>query len=64
MRDYSQENDPYGIAEEYTVQSADREVQAPLWNKSGGDRDVRGNSLVKPRSIPTQAEADAIVKGE
>jgi glycosyltransferase involved in cell wall biosynthesis len=48
--DYSQSGDPYGIEKEYTAQSA--------------AVDVRGNSLTGPRSIPTQAEADAIVEGK
>lgn len=61
-RDYSQPGDPYGVSE-YTAQSADSEVDGLGWKKSGGDRDIRGNSLIQPRSIPTQAEADAIVKG-
>jgi hypothetical protein len=59
MRDYSQDGDPYGVSE-YTAQSADQDVAETLWRKSGGDRDVRGCSLVQPRSVPTQAEADAI----
>lgn len=59
-RDYSQDGDPYGIRAEYTSQSADQDVGGPVWKKSGGDRDGRGNRLFTPRSIPTQAEADAI----
>lgn len=62
-RDYAQDGDPYGIREEYTSQSADGDVAGPVWQKAGGDRDVRGNRLMLPRSIPTQAEADAI-KGQ
>jgi hypothetical protein len=58
-RDYSQPNDPYGISE-MTAQSADQDVNGPVWRRSGGDRDVRGNTLVKPRSVPTQEECDAI----
>lgn len=61
-RDYSQDGDPYGIASEYTAQSPDQDSSGVVWKKSGGDRDVRGNSLIQPRSIPTQAEADAITK--
>ena len=61
-RDYSQPNDLYGISE-MTAQSADQDVNGPVWRKSGGDRDVRGNSILKPRSIPTQEECDRI-KGE
>lgn len=45
--DYSQADDPYGIAAEYTSQSA--------------AVDVRGNSPIVPRGLPTQEEADAIV---
>lgn len=60
-RDYSQPGDPYHIAE-MTAQSADSDVGAPRWKKSGGDRDVRGNTLLKPRGIPTQDEADRIAK--
>lgn len=61
MRDYSQFGDPYGILEEYTAQSADRDVQVP-YKSSGvaGSKDVRGNTILVPRGIPTQAEADAI----
>lgn len=59
MRDYSQLGDPYKISE-YTAQSADQELHDTVWKKSGGDRDIRGNTLIQPRSIPTQAEADAI----
>lgn len=59
MRDYSQAGDPYHIAEEYTSQSAAQD--APAWKKVGGDRDVRGNSLIAVRGLPTQAEADAVV---
>ena len=59
-RDYSQPGDPYRIAQEYTAQSADQDVIGEQWNKAGGDRDVRGNSVMKPRGVPTQAEADAI----
>lgn len=62
MRDYSQPGDPYGVAE-YTSQSADQDLTGPVWQKSGGDRDVRGNTMFIPRGIPTQAEADAIVAG-
>jgi len=62
-RDYSQDGDPYHIAEEYTSQSAEIEVKS---NKSSphnsGVVDVRGNSATGPRSVPTQAEADAIMR--
>lgn len=44
--DYSQENDPYGIAAEYTGQSA--------------AVDRRGNEVMPARSIPTQEEADKV----
>jgi hypothetical protein len=59
MRDYSQIGDPYGISE-YTAQSADGDVNGPVWRKSGGDRDVRGCTLILPRGVPTQAEADLV----
>ena len=59
MRDYSQPGDPYGISE-MTAQSADTDVLGTPWKKSGGDRDVRGNTLVRPRGVPTQAEADEL----
>jgi hypothetical protein len=62
MRDYSQPNDLYGISE-MTAQSADQDVNGSVWRKSGSDRDVRGNTLIKPRGIPTQEECDRI-KGE
>lgn len=63
-RDYSQPGDPYGIAAEYTVQSPESaDVNGPVWQKSGGDRDARGNRLLVPRGIPTQEECDAI-KGQ
>lgn len=62
-RDYSQDGDPYGITEEYTSQSAAMNI---LPNESGsrnsGVVDVRGNSATGSRSIPTQAEADAIMR--
>ena len=61
FRDYSQEGDPYHISE-YTSQSADQDMRGKAWNKSGGDRDIRGNSLIQPRSLPTQDEANAIVQ--
>ena len=58
---YAQDGDPYGIDTEYTVQSAAVDLpRGPLWKKSGGDRDIRGNSIIQPRSLPTQAEADMI----
>ena len=61
-RDYSAPGDPYHIGE-MTAQSADQDVNGPVWRKSGGDRDVRGNTILKPRSIPTQEECDRI-KGD
>jgi hypothetical protein len=61
VRDYSQAGDPYHIAEEYTAQSAAQDSPGPVWKKVGGDRDVRGNSLIAVRGLPTQAEADAVV---
>lgn len=62
-RDYSQPGDPYGIISEYTAQSADQSVErAP--RPSGEGLDVRGNQSVPARGIPTQAEADAIMRGE
>lgn len=60
MRDHSQLGDPYGIAEEYTSQSFLPSASSPI--KQEG-LDVRGNALLVPRSLPTQAECDAI-KGE
>lgn len=62
-RDYSQDGDPYGIRAEYTSQSADQDGDGPVWQKSGGDRDVRGNRLFVPRGIPTQEECDRIKGG-
>ena len=62
-RDYSDAADPYGISE-MTAQSADGDVDRAPWRKSGGDRDIRGNTLLKPRSIPTQEEADRIKGGQ
>lgn len=58
-RDYSQPGDPYGLSE-YTAQSADQDVIGEKWEKAGGDRDVRGNTTMPARGVPTQAEADAI----
>ena len=58
MRDYSQTGDPYGISE-YTAQSADTDVtDRPHY--AGSSNDVRGNTIFQPRSVPTQAEADAL----
>lgn len=59
-RDYSQEGDPYGITAEYTSQSA---VESAAGRMTSGSVDVRGNTLLKPRTLPTQDEADAIAKG-
>jgi hypothetical protein len=56
-RDYSQEGDPYGISE-YTGQSP----VPPTEKKVRPDGDVRGNSVCKPRGVPTQEECDAIKK--
>lgn len=57
-RDYSQPGDPYHISE-YTAQSADQDV-AVSNRKTSGMVDVRGNTIIAPRGIPTQEEADAI----
>jgi hypothetical protein len=62
-RDYADLQDPYGIRQEYTSQSADTNVEDRSRRKAGGDHDVRGNTLIRPRGIPTQEEADRI-KGE
>jgi len=61
MRDHSQPGDPYRIAE-YISQSADTSPSTPKRDRSDGD--VRGNTLLPARAIPTQAEADAIMRGE
>jgi hypothetical protein len=62
-KDYSQNGDPYGIAEEYTAQSAAVDLPTePKCDKVGGDRDIRGNRLIQPRSVPTQAEVDVLTK--
>lgn len=61
MRGPSQVSDPYGIAE-YTNQSA--ETAAPGVKLKRSDGDVRGNTLLPVRGIPTQAEADAVMRGE
>jgi hypothetical protein len=60
MKDYSQIGDPYRIAAEYTAQSATTDVVHPIQQVG---LDVRGNQMLKPRSLPTQAEADAIMRG-
>ena len=60
-RDYSQPGDPYGISE-YTSQSADQDVAGSHRRDEARAVDVRGNTLFVPRSIPTQAEADALAK--
>lgn len=55
MRDYSQPGDPYGISE-YTEQSADSDVAD---RKPAATGDPRGNTVLNPRSVPTQEEADS-----
>ena len=61
MRDYSGgHGDPYGIRSGYTVQSADQYCKRVPWSTSSGVVDVRGNSLIVPRDLPTQEEADRI----
>lgn len=60
LRDYSQEGDPYGIATEYTQQSADILSGASPSRSSSATVDVRGNSTCIARPVPTQAEADTI----
>lgn len=64
MRDYAQIGDPYGISAEYRQQSAES-ADANFRKRSTGSSsvDVRGNEVMRPRGIPTQAEADAIVAG-
>jgi hypothetical protein len=58
-RDYSQNGDPYGIHHEYTVQSAcGDDCDAVRAIPSGVD--VRGNTCVAPRPVPTQDEANFI----
>lgn len=57
-RDYSQVGDPYGIAAQYTSQSAVG-ASAPGRDRSG-NFDLRGNTIVRPRGVPTQEEADAM----
>lgn len=61
MSDYSQIGDPYGINDEYTAQSAHEGIRTKQSESSA--HDVRGNTVSQPRGIPTQAEADAIMKG-
>jgi hypothetical protein len=58
--DYSQKNDPYGIEAEYSSQSP---MNSAYRSKNTTCTDKRGNTLTKPRGVPTQDEADAIVKG-
>lgn len=48
--------DPYNLAE-YTSQSAAEAPSRPIRDPA---KDVRGNTVCVPRSIPTQQEADAI----
>jgi hypothetical protein len=57
--DYSQKDDPYGIEAEYSAQSAS---DAAYHSANNSCTDERGNTLTKPRGIPTQAEADAIIE--
>lgn len=59
-RDYSQPGDPYGIGE-YTAQSADQDTASVARSQGSSAVDVRGNEVLKPRGIPTQAEADKIM---
>lgn len=59
-RDYSQSNDPYGISE-MTAQSADQDTERHA-RPGSSHVDVRGNTLLAPRGIPTQEEADRIAK--
>jgi hypothetical protein len=61
MRDYSQKGDPYGINAEYTSQSLLKDAGAPIQQDG---YDARGNEMLEPRGLPTQAEADAIARGE
>jgi hypothetical protein len=56
MNDYRQAGDPYGISE-MTAESA-HEGYSTIRNESPC-LDVRGNTKLVPRSVPTQAEADA-----
>lgn len=56
--DHSQPGDLYGISE-YTSQSFTAEATKPM---RSSDTDIRGNTILKPRGIPTQAEADRITK--
>jgi hypothetical protein len=58
--DYSQAGDPYGIEQEYSAQSAATVATSPK-KPSSGQGDERGNTLMTPRGIPTQAEVDAIL---
>lgn len=58
MQDYRQKDDPYKISE-YTAQSAIE----PSKSNVRVDGDQRGNTVMKPRGVPTQAEADAIKNG-
>lgn len=60
MRDYSQAGDTYGIASEYTSQSAHSPSEYAPKGNSGETFYVRGNAVLKPRGIPTQKECDAI----
>jgi hypothetical protein len=60
-RDYSQDGDPYGISE-YTAQSADQDVSHAARRQHSDSVDVRGNESLPPRGVPTQAEADAIMR--
>ena len=60
-RDYAEPGDPYGISE-YTEQSADQDTARTI-SLRPTSTDLRGNTVVVPRSIPTQEEADAL-KGD
>lgn len=63
-RDYAQEGYPYGIHAEYTSQSPESaDVNFRKSPNTGSSVDVRGNAVLKPRAIPTQAEADAVKAG-
>ena len=60
-RDYSEFGDPYGIAE-YTAQSADQDINHAARREHSEAVDVRGNESLPPRGVPTQDEADAIMR--
>ena len=52
--EYSQIGDPYRLSE-YTAQSALDKPARPLRDPN---KDVRGNTVLVPRGIPTQEECD------